>query len=141
MIGDIFYFIGLLILIMSSSNLINFLKFFEIRKWALTFKKVTGKDVDRKDFKSNEYYNIFIIYSTFILFESIWFLLGLITSSWYIFLGLTTLSVLVRIINFLKIDFISKIVGFSFQIIKFLIILALILNHFHFHLDWLQLFR
>jgi len=141
MIGNLFYFIGLLILIMSSSNLINFLKFFKIRKWTLTFKKVTGNDVDRKDFKSNEDYNIFTIYSTFVLFESIWFLLGLITSSWYIFLGLTTLSVLVRIINFLKIDFISKIVGFSFQIIKFLIILALILNHFHFHLDWLQLFR
>jgi hypothetical protein len=141
MIGDIFYFIGLLVLIMSSSNLINFLKFFEIRKWALTFKKVTGNDVDRKDFKSNEDYNIFTIYSTFFLFESIWILLGLITSSWYIFLGLTTISVLVRLINFLKIDFISKILGFSFQIIKFLIVLALILNHFHFHLDWLQLFR
>jgi hypothetical protein len=48
---------------MSSSNLINFLKFFEIRKWALTFKKVTGNDVDKKDFKSNEDYNIFTIYS------------------------------------------------------------------------------
>ena len=141
MIGNLFYFIGLLILIMSSSNLINFLKFFEIRKWALTFKKVTGNDVNRKDFKSNEDYNIFTIYSTFVLFESIWFLLGLITSSWYIFLGLTTLSVLVRVINFIKINFILKIVGFLFQTIKFLIILALILNHFHFHLDWIQLFR
>jgi hypothetical protein len=38
MISDLFYIIGLFILIISFSNAINFIKFTRILRWALTFK-------------------------------------------------------------------------------------------------------
>jgi hypothetical protein len=136
MISDLFYIIGLFILIISFSNAINFIKFTRIRRWALTFKKVTKNDVVKKDFKSNEDYNIFTIYSLFLIIETFWFIIGLISSSWYIFLVLLCLSLFLIFINkYFGNNIILTAVGFIFSYLKFPVILFLILNHFHFHLD------
>jgi hypothetical protein len=140
MLGNIFYFIGLFILICSFSNLINFFKFSKIRHWILTYQKVTGKEINKKDFKNNEEYNIFTIFSIFIIVEFFWFTVGLVSSSWYIFLFLITVGLLVRLISrVVNFNIVSNIFGFLFQLIKFSSILFLILNHFHFHIDLMKL--
>jgi hypothetical protein len=136
MINDLFYIIGLFILIISFSNAVNFIKFTKIRRWVLSYKKVTGNDVLKKDFKSNEEYNIFTIYSLFLVVESIWFIIGLISNSWYVFLLLLFISLILILINmYFEYNIIFKIFGFIFSFLKFPVILFLILNHFHFHLD------
>ena len=136
MISDLFYIIGLFILIISFSNAINFIKFNSIRRWALTYRKVTGSDVLKKDFKSNEDYNIFTIYSLFLVVESIWFIIGLISASWYVFLLLLCVSLILILINkYFGYNIIFTTIGFIFSFLKFPVILFLILNHFHFHLD------
>lgn len=136
MIGDLFYIIGLFVLIISFSNAINFIKFTGIRRWALTYRKVTGNDVLKKDFKSNEDYNIFTIYSLFLLVEIIWFIIGLVSSSWYIFLSLLCISLFLIFLNkYFRYNIIFTFIGFIFSYLKFTVILFLILNHFHFHLD------
>ena len=142
MLANFYYFIGLFILICTFSNLINFFKFSKIRHWISTYQKVTNKDVSRKDFRTIEEYNIFTIYSIFTICEFIWFLIGLVSNSWYVFLSLIFLSFTTRILsNLLKHNFVYNTLGFSIQFIKFLAILILILNHFHFHIDWIELFR
>ena len=142
MILNIYFIIGLLILVMSFSNMINFIKFFNIRNWALTFKRVTNKDVESKDFRTREDYNIFTIYSVFLFFEIIWLLFGIATSSWYMFLSLIILGLIVNFISkYSKFLLLSKIIGTIFSCLKFCLILFLILNHFHFHLDLLSLLR
>jgi hypothetical protein len=141
MLGNIFYFVGLFILICSFSNLINFFKFSKIRHWILTYQKVTGKEINRKDFKSVEEYNIFTIFSLFILSEFVWFTVGLVSSSWYVFLILISTSLFIRLLSrSLNFNVISITLGFFNQLFKFLTILFLILNHFHFHIDLISLF-
>jgi hypothetical protein len=142
MIGHIYYFIGLFILIFSFSNLFNFFKFSKIRDWYIAFEKVTKKTIARKDFRNDKDYNIFILWSVFNFFELTWIVLGLATKSWPIFLSLIIFELLTKLISKnLKFRFISKTFGFSFQMCKFIIILILILNHFHFHQDLLNFLR
>lgn len=142
-IGHIFYFIGLFILIMSFSNMFNFLKYISIKNWSDTFKKVTGKDPKKAEFRSLEDYNIFSIYVTFVFVEFMWILVGLTSSSWYVFLTLLFLELFYRFfISITSLTFLfNKIIGQIFYCLKFIVILLLILNHFHFHLDWIELFR
>jgi hypothetical protein len=140
MLANFYYFIGLFILICSFSNLINFFKFSKIRHWISTYQKVTNEDVSRKDFRKIEEYNIFTIYSIFTICEFVWFLIGLVSNSWYIFLSLILLSFTTRLIaKLLNHNVLYNTLGFTIQFIKFSAILILILNHFHFHLDWIEL--
>lgn len=142
MILNIYFIIGIVILVMSFSNMINFIKFSNIRNWALTFKRVTNKDVESKDFRTREDYNIFTIYSVFLFFEIIWLVFGIATSNWYMFLSLIILGLIVNFISkYSKFLLLSKIIGTIFSCLKFSLILFLILNHFHFHLDLLSLLR
>ena len=142
-LGHIFYFIGLFDLIMSFSNMFNFLKFITIKNWFDSFKKITGKDAKKSDFRSPEDYNIFSIYVTFIFAEFFWLLFGLATSSWYIFLPLLTLDMCYKFFVSSTSNLLSlkKVIGQTFSCIKFSIILILILNHFHLHINWIELFR
>jgi hypothetical protein len=144
MISNIFYLTGLIVLFFSFSNLINFLKFNKIRFWAKTFKKVIKKDVDRSDFKTNEEYNIFIIYSLFSFLEILWILFGLATNSlhhWVVFLTLLFLNIIMRLIYKYSNFFITNLFGFIFSLLKFSTILIIILNYFHFQQDILNLLR
>jgi hypothetical protein len=144
MLLSLFYIIGLFILIFSFSNLINFIKFNKIRIWAKTFRKVTKKEVDRVDFKSNEQYNIFIIYSLFSFIEIVWILLGLATTSfnhWVIFLSILSLNLIMRSLYKYSNLVLTNFFGSIYSIIKFTSILFLILNYFHFHQDILVFFR
>jgi hypothetical protein len=142
-LGHIFYFIGLFILIMSFSDMFNFLKYISIKNWSDSFKKVTGKDPKKSEFRSIEDYNIFSIYVTFTFVEFIWILIGLTSSSWYIFLSLLITELFYRFyISVTSLTlFVNKIIGQIFYCLKFIIILLLILNHFHFHINWINLFR
>jgi hypothetical protein len=141
MLANFYYFIGLFILICSFSNLINFFKFSKIRHWISTYQKVTNVDVSKKDFRKIEEYNIFTIYSIFTICEFVWFLIGLVSNSWYVFLSLILLSFTTRFIaKLLNHNIVYNTLGFTIQFIKFSAILILILNHFHFHLDWIELF-
>ncbi len=140
MLANFYYFIGLFILICSFSNLINFFKFSRIRNWISTYQKVTNEEVSRKDFRKIEEYNIFTIYSIFTICEFFWFLIGLVSNSWYVFLSLILLSFTGRILaKLLNHNVVYNTLGFTIQFVKFSTILILILNHFHFHIDWIEL--
>lgn len=141
MIGDIYYILGLLTLIFSFSNLYNYSKVSKIRQWYFAFEKVTGREIHRKDFRSSKDYNIFTMFSIFSFIEIIWLVFGVCTKNWPVFLIILLLEILFRVFSTKsKIKFLTKYLGLSFQFFKFVLILTLILNHFHFHQDILTIF-
>jgi hypothetical protein len=142
MLGHIFYFIGLFIMFISFFNLLNIFKYLKVKNWSETFKKVTSKYPNIGEFRNKEDYSIYVSYPLFSNLQFIWFLFGLISNSWYIFLIILVTNILIlKLNNLLKISFIEKLTLFTFNFIKFIIILLLVMNHFHFHYNWLSLFR
>ncbi len=139
MIGHLYYLIGLGVLLMSLSNIIYYQRFFNILLWTKSFKKISGVDPISKDFRTIEDYSIFVTFNSFIKSEFVWFFLGVVTNSWIIFLILIGLSFLSNVMVNSKLIIFGKLVGFIFEIIKSICIFALIINHFHLHLDWLSL--
>lgn len=135
MSGNIFYLFGLLVFIISFSRLFNYSKIIQIQDWISAFKKVAQKEPTKNDFRSKEDYSLFLGYGTISIIESIWILIGLLSGNWQIFLLLVLSSFLLKnILEYVPIS-IKKIFGFTYSLIKSIIILILVLNHFHFHLS------
>jgi len=138
--GHLFYFIGIFIFLSALSNVINFNAFFKIKNWIVTFKKVAGKDPVKSDFRNKGDYNTYTTYTTLSSIESFWMLLGIVTQSWYVFISILLFNVLLNLIlSIFKANFIEKILLNVYGVFKLLCILALVVNHFHFHFDWLSL--
>jgi hypothetical protein len=142
MSGHLFYILGLLILIFNFYSLFNYSKIFAVNFWAKEFGKVTGKSPITSEFRSKEEYNTYVSFNLISGLDFLWFLMGLVTNSWYIFLGIIVLSFTLRfILNMINLEIITKYVGLAFVSLKFLVILALIINHFHLHINWIDLVK
>lgn len=142
MLGHIFYFFGLFIALMSLSNLLNYFKYLKVRKWSETFKKITNRPPIITDFRNKDEYSTFVTYPIFLVLQMIWFLFGLVSNSWYVFFTMIVLNTLLSYFNkSVNILFIEKITGFTFSLIKLVVVLLLTINHFHLHYDWIELFR
>jgi len=133
MLSQIFYFFGLIIFILSVSRIFQYFKLIEIKEWLLAFKKVTQKEPVKTDFRSTKDYNLFVSFGCLSIFETIWIILGFMSSNWLIFLALFLSGfILKQILDFTSFT-IQKIVGLIFTTTKSLVILILVINHFHLH--------
>lgn len=142
MLGHIYYAIGLFILIAIIAHISRFKKIQSISEWVEKFKDVTGKDPQKADYRSKEELNLFLGISILSFIEFMWALGGLLTGSWYIFLSLFIYSIIIRlIIKPIKFTLFGKIVVLHFIILKFLVYLYLIINHFHLHYDTLSIIK
>ncbi len=140
MLGDIFYFFGLILFILNLSTLLNFQNYNRIYDWYYKFKKVTKKEPTRSDFKSKDF-EYFSFYLALEILNICWVLLGLVTKSWLIFIAIFIFNILmnsilkklhnyfvvVRFLRLFKVTIVTMIFGFLF------------LNHFHLHKDPLTL--
>ncbi len=133
-IGHIFYLLGLFLFLMSFSKTINYTRYVDIKEWMIAFKKVTEKDPKSDDFKDDEesLINSFITIS---IIEILWFIIGLLSNSWIIFIGLLILHTINVTISKFTPNIVQKVFGFSIGLIKTVIILILVINHFHLHID------
>jgi len=139
MLSHIFYFFGLLIFILSLNRIFNYFKAIEIKEWILAFKKVTKKSPLKSDFREMNDYNLFVTFGCLSAIESLWLILGLMSSNWLIFLVLFLSGVILKqVLDFASFP-IQKIVGIIFTTIKSLTVLILVLNHFHFNQDLVSL--
>ena len=142
MLGHIYYATGLLILISIIAHISRFKKIQSVSEWVEKFKSVTGKDPQKSDFRSKEELNLSIGISILSLLEFMWALGGLLTGSWYIFLSLFIYSIIIRLlIKPIKFTLFGKIAALHFIILKFLVYLYLIINHFHLHYDTLSIIK
>jgi len=136
--GNIYYLVGLIIFVLSLFNIFSFYKIQEIKKWILSFKKISGKDPGDSDFKNKNDIKLVLSYSSIITLEFIWMVLGILTNSWYIFIGVILFSYLFNtFVNIIKIDIIQKYLGILIYLLRSAVILALIVNHFHLHINWI----
>lgn len=142
MLGNIFYFLGLFLFFISLSKTFTYFKFIDIKEWVTKFNKITGKNPEKGDFRSEREYSFFVGFGCLSLIESFWLICGILSKSWILFAIMILSGLLLRkLSNYISFP-IQKLIGFSFNLIKSALILLLCLNHFHFHEDILKyLFR
>jgi hypothetical protein len=105
-----------------------------------TFKKVTSKDPQVSDFRDKKDQDLFSVYTSFSVLQFFWYLIGITSASWYIFGTIMIFNFLVNLIVFnLPQNLIGRTILQALLSTKILVVLALILNHFHFHYNWLSL--
>lgn len=142
MLGHIYYAIGLFVLISLITYITKFKKITSVREWVEKFKTVTGKDPKKDDYRSKEELNLFLGISILSLGEVIWALGGLLTGSWYVFLSMFVYAIILNLlIKPIKFTLFGKIVILHFIVLKFLVYLYLIINHFHLHYDTLSIIK
>lgn len=131
MIGNIYYILGIIVLIRLTYNIVNFKKMHSLREWLIKFKEISGKIPTKNDFRSKEEISLYESNSIMILFELIWLICGLFSGNQIIFIGLLIYFVLLKLIT-KKIGFtiLDKIVMFINIILRFGVYSLIIFNHF-----------
>ena len=139
-LGHIFYAIGLIPLLMLTATLIKLREYNKIKKWYNKFEEVTKKKPIKGEFRTPDEYNLFAGVSGIIAIDLVWMLLGLLTQSWYVFLAVLSLSIVLNLTKkLIGTNIISNSMTAIVLFVKISIYLYLIINHFHLHYNTWQL--
>ena len=139
MLGDIYYFLGLLLFLVDLGLLMKYSKIQKTKNWVDAFLKVTKRKPNKDDMKSEDFQEL-NSFNSVLTFDFLWIFFGLITNSWKFFLLLLVVNFILNIIinqskSFKKVIF---ILGF----VKICLITSsiglLVINHFHLHKDLYQ---
>lgn len=141
-IGHIYYLFGILVIIKHLFQLFAFRSLDRVKDWSLRYKEVIGRNPKKKEFRSTEEYDLNETNQALMVFELLWVMSGLFSTNWHIFASIFIGSIIFGV--FVKpffFTFFGKLLSFSFIIVKLLLYLMLIVNHFHYHLDLWELFK
>ncbi len=137
--GNIFYGFGILILLSCFMGIINFKRFSFVKEWFIKYKEVTGKVPKASDFRSKKDLTLHTNRNILTSIELIWVILGLASSNWTIFLLILTSGVMLNVIfSKIKFSLVGKIISFKFLIVRTLLYLLMITNHFYLHIDLVE---
>ena len=75
-LGDLYYALGFLILLVLFFIISHFSKFYQVRDWVLKYNKVIGTEPEKKDFRSEQEYSDYITFQVFTIIEFIWTFMG-----------------------------------------------------------------
>lgn len=141
MLLHIYYLIGILVVLTLSYQIFNFKKFEKLNQWLISFKKVTGENALKSDFRHIDDYNMILTRNIYAIFEMMWVLLGIITNNWFVFIWLIIYSKFFGMaVKNIRYTYLGKAMFFKLLLGKFIIYSFLILNHFHFNIDiWQEL--
>lgn len=137
-LGNIYYFLGIFLFFISFCKTLAYFKFIDIKEWVIKFKKITGKNPEKEDFRNEGDRSFFIGFGCLSIIESVWLICGLLSNSWIIFSILIVSGILIRQFISLISFPLQKVIGTSYSLIKTILILILSINHFHFHIDLYQ---
>jgi prenyltransferase beta subunit len=135
MLLNIFYFIGLFIIIINLIKLKKYSDFVDVNEWVLKFNKVTKSNAKKTDFKSEDDYHLLLGVSALSIFEFIWILFGIISDNWVIFTIILLINFTLNQIFQIGITKVQKVLGTIFIVFKLIITIIMVLNHFHFNID------
>lgn len=135
MLLNIFYFIGLFIIIINLIKLKKYSNFVDVKEWVLKFNKVTKSNAEKSDFKSEDDYYLLIGLSALSIFEFIWILFGVISDNWIIFTIMLLINLILNQIFQIGVTKFQKVIGTMFIVFKLIITIIMVLNHFHFGED------
>lgn len=134
-IGHIYYALGVFVLLVHITAIINFNSLSGLIVWVKKFKKVTSHLPSASDYRNNSDYELSKFVKIFNVVISIWFCFGLLTASWKIFL----LMIIGRLLLlFTKSDLFYRYAFLAINFTNVILTLLLIVNHFHLHLDLFQ---
>lgn len=142
MLGHIYYAIGLITLLSLMSIIVKFKKINSIREWFDRYKEITGKTPEKKDFRSKEENDLYNGALVLLTFEFIWVIGGLLTTSWYVFLSILLISIIIgSLVRPIRHSIVGRTITLLFLLFKFSVYLFLVINHFHLHYDILSLIK
>jgi len=136
MLGDIYYFIGLILFLADLGLIMKFSKIQKSKNWVEAFFKVTKRkpnkqDMDKESFQELNSSNLILT------LNFLWIFFGLITKSWKFYLVVLFMNLFLNsVIN--KIQNLKSLSNFVSYLKMFLLtstILLLVINHFHLHKD------
>jgi hypothetical protein len=140
MLGDLYYFFTLILIIFNILFIANFFRYYKIVEWFHTFKKVTGRIPKKEDFEKDDFeLNSFL--SSVILFNLTWIFFGILSKSWIIYLTLLVSMPIVILFQsiisriFGQFSLILKIISLLFWILLTSVLVILTINHHHLHLE------
>ena len=135
MLGDIFYVFGLFLFFLTLTKSFAYFKFIDVKEWIIKFTEKIKRTPIKSDYRSLQEYNMMVSFGLIMVFESLWFILGLLTSNWKIF-GIVLLFNMLSKVIIDKLPFpVQKVVGSLLSIIRSILIIVLVINHFHLHYD------
>ena len=136
--GHIFYFFGLLILLLNLTLLSNIWRILKLKEWTFKFNKVSGRFPMKSDFNGKDY-DYFVFTNSVLVITFFWLFFGLVTKSWAVFVILILTNILLTKINNL-ITWLPLHNGIELlrSSITTLTIGLLVFNHFHLHIDIIQ---
>lgn len=136
MLGDVYYSIGILVLLSVLSTILKFGKIYSIKEWREKYEKVIGKIPVKRDYRNKKEYSISQSNKILSIFELVWISFGFFSNSWYLFLLLIICSYITNLVTKpFKWTLFYKLIIFSFIFSKMILYLYLITNHFLLHLD------
>lgn len=145
-LGHIFYAIGLFIFLLDLLNLFNYHKTYKVAEWAEAFKKVNKRSPKKSDYRTTEDYNTGMFTGFIALSELTWCIIGLISGSWKVFAILFLFGFITQLIQSLigkilskKCNPLNKLISYGYLTIKSAVLMILVINHFHLHLDLFKL--
>lgn len=140
MLGNIYYFLGLLLFLMDLGILMRFNKIQRIKNWIESFFKVTQKKPKKEDMNSEEY-KLVNAYETLMMTNLLWMFFGLITKSWKLYAIVLVANFLMNLLLINTKKF--RVLNYIFEMIRFLLVVLClgfaVINHFHLHIDIVDL--
>ena len=134
MIGNIYYLIGVLVVLSTVSSILKFGKLYSLKEWKEKYEKIIGRKPSKRDFRSKKEYSLSESSNVLGLFELIWIIGGFFTASWYLFGIMILISYTLNVIlNPIKFTILHKFVSFTFLLSRLCLYLYLIVNHFYLH--------
>lgn len=134
MIGNIYYLIGVLVLLSLLSVILKFRKIYSVNEWKEKYEKITGKKPLKREYRSKKEYSLHESSGILGLFELLWIIAGLFTGNWYLFAIVLTISYLFNLIlKPFKFSITHKLTSFTFLLCRLCLYLYLIVNHFYLH--------
>ncbi len=139
MIGHLFYTFGLFLFFLTLTKTLSYFKLMDVREWVIKFKEKVKRIPVKSDYRSLQDYNMLLTFGLVIVLETIWFIVGLLTSNWKIFGMVIIVNALSKIL-IVKLPFpVQKVLGLVLSFTRCVLILILVINHFHLHYDLLNL--
>lgn len=138
--GDIFYSIGLLIIILNIVTILKYERIFDITEWLFRYKNVTGRNPIVENFRNKEDHDLLLFWSCTVVLTVIWMLFGLLSSDWIIFLFVFLFNIFFNYTKklFSEIRKVKMFITLIKSFIGLFIIIFLVINHFHIQLDLMK---
>lgn len=134
-LSHLFYFSGLLLFLANIGLLTKINSILKVQSWSRAFSKVTKKQPEKSDMQSDQYKDL-MNFNSVMLANFFWIFFGIISSNWKfslltiivmllfnLLLSVSSHKLFLKSLNFLKLLFMTFSIG------------ALVINHFHLHMD------